>query len=123
MLILSDDEVLRAVCSARNRWGIMAYIHFRDEVDVAQWRDEIMTATKGLIDTHTPEHYIVANQLVHSGNATFYLLFDTREEMEDAFFNRIYGDDNSDTHGYSGALYTIRCLTCTPSGELENENS
>jgi hypothetical protein len=123
MIILTDDAVLKAVCSAHGQWGIMAYFHFKDDLSVEYWRDEIMDATKGLVDTSKPEHFYVSQTLVSTGEATVYMLFDSEAEMHDAFFNRIYGDDNSDAHGYFGCLHTIRCLTCTPTGELENENS
>ena len=124
MVVLEDSQVLQAVCLAQKKWGIMAQFAFIESVDSRTWRDEIFRATKGLIDPHLDDHFWVANAIaLHNDTATIYLVFDTEEEMHDAFYNRIYGDDNSDTHGYTGNLHTIRCLTCNPDGELENENS
>lgn len=125
MLIIDDSSILQALCAHRGQWGIMAEITLKDDTPVESWRDELSRATKGLIDIHDEKCYYVAEALVRTagGTATVYLLFDTEEEMHDAFYNRIYGDDNAEDHGYVGVYHTIRCLTCNPSGELENENS
>ena len=126
MIILDDTEVLQAVCKAHGKWGIMACFTFKYEGETPSlWRDDIYAATGGLVDIHSETGFCVGNALgLHNGSAAIYFLFDTREEMEDAFDNRIYGDDNADTHSYAGGLlHTIRCLTCTPDGILERENS
>jgi len=128
MHILDDLAILQAVCRDQRKWGIMAHFQFAETLDPAHWRTEIVGATNGLVDITREDQFWVGNALALYGQSVaIYLLFDSREEMEEAFFHRIYGDDNSEDHEYgqfgSGALHTIRCVTCTPAGVTENENS
>lgn len=123
MRVLKAEEIFQIVCRTQDAWGIMAHFAFITPTDPISWRDEIFSATKGLVDI-SGNDFEVTQQIITNGSAaTVYMMFKTEAEMEDAFYNRIYGDDNSDTHGYAGALHTIRCLTCSPTGELMNENS
>lgn len=126
MKVLEDIEILSAICRAHGKWGLMAYFMLKEfnMEEVSQWQEEIEKATKGLVQQNSDNMHALTQQLVFSPeHATIFMVFDSQEELDDAFFNRIYGDDNSDVHGYDGIFMTIRCLTCDPNGDHWNENS
>ncbi len=123
--IPNDDTIFQIVCREQKKFGILAEINFRErDFPAEKWRNEIMAATKGLIDINLEDHFEVAARLVRgNGYGPVIILFDCEEEMTNAFENLIYGDDNAEDHGYSGRVHSIHCLTCDPTGQLMNENS
>jgi len=111
MLYLSGPTILHIVCRAEQKWGM--YLSCNGTVD------EIFCAAPWLKKGSTSERY-QGMQLASDGRGI--VLFDTEEEMGEAFEATVgdSGPTKSNTYPGPGSVYA---LTCDPHGQIRNANT
>lgn len=101
------DVILSKLCAATKKWGM--YISCAEFLGY-----EHLVAP--YLDPEDEAHY----QIIDDGAG--FILFNTKEEMEDAY-NRTVGDDGpTELNPYDGPI-RVYALTCGPDGELLTENT
>lgn len=113
MQALDDIQVLQLACEATNRWGLYVNIFIPDDLPLENRIDEVLKAASFL---NLEEH----SQLIFDEHG--WVLFDTQEEMEDAYWRCIGDDGPNDINPYDGPV-SVYALTCDPTGQTLNENT
>ena len=107
MEILSNIKALSVICKKSKKFGM--YINFYED---QEYSDTMKAAP--YLDFLT--HYQVFC------DCQAWLLFDTEKEMLD-YYDKTVGDDGpTKLNQYKGKA-TVYALTCSPAGELLNENT
>ena len=112
MKILDHTEALQELTKATKRWGMYLNIPTWDRVFDGNWFQELTKAAPYLSDYN---HQILLDE---SG----YILFDSEEEMNDTYERTVGDDGPTKLNPYNGQA-RIYALTCSPEGELLNENT
>ncbi len=108
MQVLNSFDTLQVLCKSTCKWGM--YISFfvpEHEEDEAELAAPYLNLEKHM-------------QIIIDGNG--YLLFDTKEEMEEKFWMTVGDDGPTETNKYDGGT-RVYALTCGPDGQLLNENT
>lgn len=107
MKILDALGVFTELCKQSKKYGV--YISFADEEDPAE-------ITKAAPYLDFDKHY----QVLMDGRG--WLLFDTEEEMLNCYERTVGDDGPTELNPYDGKV-RVYALTCSPTGELWNENA
>lgn len=107
MEILSSMEILLALCKAKKKFGM--YIYFYED---QSWSETKKAAP--YLD------FSVSHQIFIDGQA--WLLFDSEEEMI-IYYNQTVGNDGPTISNEYKGKAVVYALTCSPTGELLNENT
>jgi hypothetical protein len=107
---LDKYQTLGELCRATKKWGMM--ISISPDFEETGWIEEVMKAAP----------YLTTNNLRLILDCFGYILFDTEEEMEKAFWQTVGGDGPTKTNSYNGTC-KIYALTCNPEGQTLNENT
>ena len=107
MEILGNMDILPALCEIKKKFGM--YISFYED---QSW-SEIKKAAPYL-------NFSVNHQIFVDGQA--WLLFDSEEEMVVCYDKTVGDDGPTKLNKYEGKA-TVYALTCSPTGELLNENT
>ena len=107
MKILTNIEMLSALCKARKKFGM--YINFYED---QSWSETKKAAP--YLD------FLTNHQIFLDGQA--WLLFDSEEEML-IYYNQTVGNDGPTILNKYKGKASVYALTCSPTGELLNENT
>jgi len=107
MKILNKTRVLTTLCVLSKKYGM--YISFDDSDNPS----EVCEAAPYL-------DFIEHHQTFMDGYA--WLLFDSEEEMLDCYEKTVGDDGPTRLNPYNGKV-SVYALTCSPKGELANENA
>ena len=108
--------VFQMLCASTGKWGVVT--HFNTDYLDATYRDALGDLRKASNGRLTMEQD--TGQCLLEGQAIF--LFDTEQEMQDAYLDFVGDDGPTSRNSYSGK-YRIYALTCGPDGQLLNENT
>lgn len=107
MEILSETEVFKTLCKLSNKWGM--YIGFIEQENIA----EVTEAAPYLdFDKHS--------EIFTDGRG--WILFNSEEEMLNCYENTVGDDGPTELNPYNGKV-SVYALTCSPEGQLMNENT
>ena len=107
MKILDETQVLTTLCILSEKYGM--YINFIEQDNIA----EIIEAAPYL-------DFIEHSQVFMDGHG--WILFDSEEEMEDCYGRTVGCDGPTELNPYNGKV-RVSAVTCSPKGELQNENT
>lgn len=108
--ILDNHKLFQLACKLQGKWGLLLGFHWEEEEG---WLDEMVKACP-FLDLQTDYQAV--------GDGQGVLFFDTREEMEH-YFDLVVGDDGpTKLNPYDGPA-KVYALTCSPIGQLWNENT
>ena len=110
--VVYDYEVLQAVCRDAKKAGMLVEWSDDESDGWPGWLDEIKKAAPWMTD----------DDMAYSTRERAIVLFDTREEMEEAYGRTVGDDGPTETNSYNGAA-RVYALTCWETGELRNENT
>ena len=113
---MDNHEVMKALCKSANKFGLKISFLADDAIDTYKqdFSSEIKKASNGRLDLHRD------SSCVFGGEAWF--LFDTENELDEAYFDFVGDDGPTKRNPYDGEL-RIYALTCGPDGNLMNENT
>jgi len=107
--------VLSALCKATSRWGM--YVSFQHQ----QHANSHYELSFGDLEKAMPYFdWQKHGQIFVDGCG--YFLFDNEEECEEAFWSTVGDDGPTETNSYNGPV-RVYALTCSPDGQLCNENT
>jgi hypothetical protein len=107
MKILDRTKVIITMCILAEKYGM--YISFIEQDNIA----EIIEAAPYL---DFSEHH----QIFMDGHG--WILFDSEEEMIDCYEKTVGDDGPTKSNPYNGKI-RVYAVTCSPKGELMNENT
>ena len=111
--ITNSNQILSALCLAQEKWGLYILPNTGD-LDPKDWMAETAKAAPWLTCGEM-------NEVMFSSDGS-YFLFDSEQEMKDAY-NQTVGDDGpTNTNPYDGVA-RVYCLTCDPMGQCRTENT
>lgn len=111
---LTPGTILKSLCKGGGKYGMYCSVSSsEDNFDV----DEMLKAVPWMAK---PSHQEEALSLWYNGQGFF--LFNSKREMEDAYWKTIGDDGPSSTNSYCGPV-RVYALTCYSDGCLMNENT
>ena len=113
---LNSIEIQQYLCKTANKFGL--YVGFDPDYFYDFKYDEIQKATNNRLIAH--DEYGNTNKCVHEGQALF--LFETYEEMFEAFKDIVGKDGPTNQNSYSGEL-RVYAMTISNEGEILTENN
>jgi len=102
--------VLEALCKATQKWGL--YINIFLPEDCFDFREVVKAAA--FLDLETDGQVLADEE--------GWILFDDEESMLDAFDSCVGDDGPTHLNSYNGPI-RVYALTCSPEGQLLNENT
>jgi len=112
--IIRSAEILSALCKGQGKWGMYINACVHSTIPDENWTDEVTKAAPWLSLEDLDE-------LVFNERAGFFL-FDSLRNMQEAFDETVGDDGPTRLNSYDGPV-TVYALTCSPTGELTNENT
>lgn len=108
-----DNEGLFTLsCRVLHKWGLYLYLEQEDH-------DPSFTNPEGVLNAAP---YLNNRSLTGSGWKEQYLFFDNKLDMERCYWATVGRDGPTDTNPFDGTA-TVYALTCSPTGQLLNENT
>lgn len=102
-------------CRLSRKWGLFLSIDAGDYDDT----NDGLVGKNGVLNAAP---YLHTNSFNGEGWRAQYLLFDTKEDMERCYWATVGPDGPTETNDYDGNA-TIYAVTCSPAGQLLNENT
>lgn len=111
MEVLDQVKTLQALCKALGKYGVHIFISEMGDVSTG-WSEILKAAPYLELGKH--------GQLLCDRQG--FLLFDSLKEMEEVFWQTVGDDGPTPANPYNGPA-RVYAITCSPEGELMNENT